>query len=69
MFVRMTQAYVGALRKVGYRAPQPKSPISIRIGIRDYVSPGSVANFLIIHSRLALGSRRFDCELGAAVEH
>ena len=41
MFVRMTQAYVGVLRKVGYRAPQPKSPIGIRSGISDYVGPGS----------------------------
>ena len=39
--VRMTQAYIGVLRKVGYRAPQPKSPIGIRSGISDYVGPGS----------------------------
>ena len=41
MFVTMTQGYVWALRKVGYRAPQPKSPIGIRSGISDYVGPGS----------------------------
>ena len=41
LFVRMTQAYIGVLRKVGYRAPQPKSPIGIRSGISDYVGPGS----------------------------
>ena len=39
--VRMTQAYIGVLRKVGYRAPQPKSPIGIRSGISDYIGPGS----------------------------
>ena len=39
--VRMTQAYIGVLRKVGYRAPQPKSPIGIRSSISDYVGPGS----------------------------
>ena len=41
MFVRMTQAYIGVLRKVGYHAPQPKSPISIRSGISDYIGPSS----------------------------
>ena len=45
MFVRMTQGYVWALRKVGYRAPQPKSPIGIRSGISDYVGPGSTPKF------------------------
>ena len=40
-FHPMTQAYVWALRKVGYRAPQPKSPIGIWSGISDYVGPGS----------------------------
>ena len=39
--VRITQAYIGALRKVGYRAPQPKSPIGIRSGTSDYIGPGS----------------------------
>ena len=41
MFVRMIQAYIGVLRKVGYRAPQPKSPIGIQSGISDYVGPGN----------------------------
>ena len=35
----MIQAYIGVLRKVGYRAPQPKSPIGIRSGISDRLAP------------------------------
>ena len=52
MFVRMAQANVGALRKVGYRAPQSNSPIGIQSGISDYVGPGNTG--ILLHRIILL---------------